>query len=244
MMLRGRSVMKVVSLGLTGVLFGCFTEDPGECSAGKPCTRRGDACDLETNSCQPQDLDVDGTAPAPAPADFVATLPFFRGRVCMPTQVQPGDKVPVSVEMYVHTCVTANSYQFKNQYRCEGTVCEAALMVYTPDAAGSGCPADVFGKFPKADCKYVAVGAGVGGFTVDGIGDITGAATIELPFLTNEDAQGVADGASTSQNWTTIYKYPQDPQRVFDITMNASNPKAPANCTDDPSLCDCREIGF
>ena len=41
-----------------------------------------------------------------------------------------------------------------------------------------------------------------------------------------------------------IYKYPQDPERVFQLSMNPSNPKAPANCSDDPGLCDCKEIGF
>lgn len=243
-MLQGRSLLMVVGLGLTGVLFGCFTEDSGECSVGAPCKGRGEACDMDSKTCEPQDLDVDGTGETPAPADFTRTLPFFRGKVCMPTKVQPGDKIPVQVSMCVHTCVNANSYQFKNQYRCTGTVCEAALMVYTPDAAGTGCPQDVFGKFPKADCKYVEVGAGVGGFTVSGIGPITGTGTVEIPFLTNDDVQTVADGASTDANWATIYKYPQDPGRVFNVTMSGSNPKAPANCTDDPSLCDCKEIGF
>lgn len=243
-MLQVRSVVMVVSLGLAGALVGCFKEDSGECSVGAPCTGRGEACDETTKMCEPQDLNVDGTGENPAPADFTRTLPFFRGKVCMPTKVQPGDQVPVQVSMCVHTCVKANSYQFKNQYRCTGTVCEAALMVYTPDAAGTGCPADVFGKFPKADCQYVEVGAGVGGFKVTGIGDITGTATVELPFLTNDDVQTVADGASTDANWATIYKYPQDPGRVFDITMSGGNPKAPANCTDNPSLCDCKEVGF
>ncbi len=243
-MLHTRSLSMLVALALAGGVVGCFVEDSGECSVGAPCTGRGEACDDVTKTCEPQNLDVDGTAPAPAPADFTRTLPFFRGKVCMPTKVQPGNKVPVQVSMCVHTCVTANSYQFKNQYRCTGTVCEAALIVYTPDAAGTGCPADVFGKFPKSDCQYVEVPSGVGGFTIQGIGDITGTATVELPFLTNDDVQTVADGASTDANWATIYKYPQDPGRVFNITMSGSNPAAPANCVDDPSLCDCKEIGF
>lgn len=243
-MLHTRSLSMLVALALAGGVVGCFVEDSGECSIGAPCKGRGEACDDVTKTCEPQNLDVDGTAPAPAPADFTRTLPFFRGKVCMPTKVQPGNKVPVQVSMCVHTCVTANSYQFKNQYRCTGTVCEAALIVYTPDAAGTGCPADVFGKFPKSDCQYVEVPSGVGGFTIQGIGDITGTATVELPFLTNDDVQTVADGASTDANWATIYKYPQDPGRVFNITMSGSNPAAPANCVDDPSLCDCKEIGF
>ena len=147
-MLHTRSLSMLVALALAGGVVGCFVEDSGECSIGAPCKGRGEACDDVTKTCEPQNLDVDGTAPAPAPADFTRTLPFFRGKVCMPTKVQPGNKVPVQVSMCVHTCVTANSYQFKNQYRCTGTVCEAALIVYTPDAAGTGCPADVFGKFP------------------------------------------------------------------------------------------------
>lgn len=233
-----------VSTTLAGVLVGCFTEDGGECSAGAPCQRRGEACDAVTKTCEPQDLDVDGTAPAPAPSDFTRNLPFFRGKVCMPTAVQPGDKIPVHVEMCHHGCVTPGGFKFKSQYTCSGSVCDGALVVYLPDAQGAACPADVFGKFAKADCAYFNVDASVGGFTVSGVGDITGSGTVEIPFLSNEDADEIVGGAEGDKLWSLIYKYPQDSGRVFNITMNGSNPAAPANCTEDPSKCECREIGF
>lgn len=243
-MLRLCRTWVAVSTTLAGVLVGCFNEDSGECSAGAACPNRGDACDLTTKTCEPQDLDVDGTAPAPAPSDFTRVLPFFRGKVCMPTKVQPGDKIPVHVEMCHHGCVAPKGFQYKSQYKCSGSVCEAALVVYLPGATGAACPGDVFGEFAKADCQYFDVNAAVGGFTVSSVGPITGTGTVEVPFLTNEDAEEVDAGASGDNLWSLIYKYPQDPGRVFNITMNGSNPAAPANCTDDPSLCDCKEIGF
>lgn len=236
-----------VSTTLAAVLVGCFNEDSGECSAGIACPNRGEACDLTSKTCEPQDLDVDGTAPAPAPTDFTRTVPFFRGKVCMPTKVQPGDKIPVHVEMCRHACLEPKGFQYKSQYKCSGSVCEGALVVYFPDAQGAGCPPDVFGKFAKAECVYddkSNVNGSVGGFTVSSVGPITGTGTVEIPFLTNEDAAEIHGGASTDAIWNLIYKYPQDPGRVFNISMNGSNPKAPANCVDDPSLCDCKEIGF
>jgi hypothetical protein len=229
---------------LAAVLVGCFNEDGGECSAGIACPNRGEACDLTTKTCEPQNLDVDGTAPAPGPTDFTRVLPFFRGKVCMPTKVQPGDKIPVHVEMCHHSCVTPAGFQYKSQYKCSGSVCDGALVVYLPGAQGAACPTDVFGKFAKTDCTYFTVDASVGGFSVSSIGPITGNGTVEIPFLTNDDADDIVAGATTDQIWDMIYKYPQDAGRVFNITMNGANPKAPANCVDDPSLCDCKEIGF
>jgi hypothetical protein len=239
-----RSVLGVTSCALAGFLIGCFAEDSGDCSAGVPCPNRGEACDDVSKTCEPQMLDVDGTGDDPAPAGFTETLPFFRGKVCAATKVQPGDTVPVHVEMCIHKCVNITGHKFKSQYKCNGSFCEAALVVYSPDGQGAGCPPDVFGKFAKADCEYLMVDATVGPFTIPASGAITGTGSLELPFLTNADVDEIAGTTNFDKVWEIIYKYPQDPGRVFQLTMNPSNPKAPANCTDDPSLCSCKEIGF
>lgn len=243
-MIRLREVFGVTSLALVGVLIGCFAEDSGECSAGAPCPNRGEACDDATKTCEPQELAVDGTAPRPAPTTFAATLPFFRGTVCAATNVQPGDKIPVKIDMCVDPCVTSTERKFKSQYRCNGSNCEVALIAYLPGAQGQGCPADAFGKFPKANCQTIEITASVGPLSVQSTGPITGTGTLELPFLTNEDVQEIAGTDNFDKVWQLIYKYPQDAGRVFQLSMNPSNPKAPANCTDDPSLCNCKEIGF
>lgn len=244
-MIRLREMFAVTSCALAGFLVGCFVEDSGECSAGAPCPNRGEACDEVSKTCEQQMLDVDGTGPDPAPGDFTETLPFFRGTVCAPTKVQPGDTIPVHIEMCVHDpCINPNGHKYKSQYRCTGSFCEAALIAYLPGAQGTSCPADVFGKFPKASCTSVVIDATAGPFTIQSSGAITGTASLELPFLTNEDVKEIAASDNFDKVWQVIYKYPQDPGRVFQLSMNANNPKAPANCTDDPSLCSCKEIGF
>lgn len=187
-------------------------------------------------------LNVEGTEPSPAPSEFTRTVPFFRGTVCMPTAVQPGDAIPVKVSMCYHPCLAANSYQFKTQYRCNGGSCESAVIVYARDAVGAACPADVFGKFAKAECQYLDVNAKAGPFTISSTGAVIGTATVELPFLTNEDAAAIDGGATIDQIWDLIYKYPQDPGRVFNLTMNSGNPKAPADCSG--AGCTCKDIGF
>lgn len=243
-MIRLREVFAVTSVALAGFLAGCFAEDSGECSAGAPCPNRGEACDEISNTCELQQLSVEGTADAPAPGAFTETLPFFRGTVCAATKVQPGDKIPVKIDMCVNTCVKALGHKFKSQYRCMGSNCEAALIAYAPDAQGTDCPGDVFGKFPKADCETLTIEASVGPLSTTSAGPITGTASLELPFLTNEDVKVIGATDDYEQVWQVIYKYPQDAGRVFQLSMNGSNPKAPSNCSDDPSLCDCKEIGF
>ncbi|MFZ6185553.1 hypothetical protein [Nannocystis pusilla] len=242
-MIRLRRVFGVTSFAIAGFLFGCFAEDSGECSAGAPCPRRGEACDDTTNTCELQMLDVDGTGPNPAPAGFTDTLPFFRGTVCAATNVQPGDKIPVKIEMCVDPCVTSKGHKFKSQYKCNGTVCEAALVVYLPDAVGANCPAAAFGEFPKANCKYVTIEASAGPLSTQNTGAITGTGTLELPFLTNEDAKEINATNNYDAVWQIIYKYPQDAGRVFQLSMNANNPPAPPDCK-DAAKCTCKEIGF
>ncbi|MDC0722587.1 hypothetical protein [Nannocystis bainbridge] len=242
-MIRLRRVFGVTTFAIAGFMFGCFAEDGGECSAGAPCARRGEACDDTTKTCELQELDVEGTGANPAPATFTATLPFFRGTVCAATNVKPGDKIPVKIEMCVDPCVSSKGHKFKSQYRCSGTSCEAALVVYLPDAVGANCPAQALGKFPKANCEFITIEASAGPLSTANTGPITGTATLELPFLTNEDAKLIAGTDNGETVWQTIYKYPQDAGRVFQLSMNPSNQPAPPDCK-DASKCTCKDIGF
>lgn len=229
----------------TGVLACAPTESAGECTATKACTARGEVCDVSVQQCVAQDLSVDATD-EPTPASFAdVALPFFRGKVCMPLKAQPGDRIPVEFSPCLHPCMTAGGYLFKQQYTCTSPAyCEAAVVQFFTGAAGSGCPADAFGSFDRSQCVYAdkPIPASVGPFVIDG-GAIRGNAQAEVPFLSNDDTAAIRDGAGTSEIWELIKQYPQSGERVFPISLDGANPKAPADCS-DPSLCDCREIGF
>ncbi len=237
-----------LSLGIAAGLAAGFTacgpaEDSGECATGKPCKARGDVCDVTISECVPQDLDVDATA-TPTPAAFTGVaLPFFRGKVCTAKGgVQPGDTVPVKFSPCLHPCIAGGGYKFKKQYRCVGSSCESAALQYFSGATGAGCPDDAFGRFDKKECVYADINASAGPFIINGA-PVIGTASVEVPFLSNTDAKEIRDGASVDKIWELIYQYPQDPNRVFKLSLNAGNPPAPADCSDE-SKCDCREIGF
>lgn len=218
-------------------------ESSGECYIGKPCVTRGEACDDSISECVPQDLNVDATGPVPAPADFTGVaVPFFRGKVCMPTAVKPGDTVPVKLSVCVNPCLKPGSYTFKKQYKCSGSACDSAVLQYYGNAAGTGCQQDAFARFDEATCMYAEVKASAGPFVING-NAVTGSAKVEIPFLNNDDAAKIRDGATTDQIWSLINQYPQDTERVFNVTMNANNAAAPADCVDE-SKCECRTIGF
>ena len=220
------------------------SESPAECSASKLCPNRGEACDALLQECTLQDLAVDATSEEPTPASFSGVaLPFFRGRVCMPTRVQPGDTVPVKLTPCVHACIDPGGFNFKKQYTCAGAYCESAVLQIFGTAAGMACPADAFGKFDRTQCapgKDILASAGP--FVIDGE-QIRGNAQVEIPFLSNEDAAQIRDGAAVPAIWELIKQYPQSQERVFAVSMNGANPAAPADCSDE-SKCDCREIGF
>lgn len=234
----------VFLLGL-GIVACAPTEDAGECSATNPCPARGQACDEVLLECIAQQLDVESTSDKPTPASFTnVALPFFRGKVCMPLTVQPGDTIPVSFSPCLNACITPGSFTFKKQYSCSGATCDAAVMQLYSSTSGSGCSDDAFGQFDRSQCVYgdMPIKASAGPFIISGE-KIRGNATVEIPFLSNDDAAEIRDGATTDTIWSLIKQYPQANDRVFSISMDGANPAAPADCSDE-SKCHCQEIGF
>jgi len=244
MISNGLKVCLTASLCLGGLLACAPEEDSGECNAAKPCSNRGEVCNELSNQCEVVDLDVDGTADE-APASFSKVpVPFFRGTVCMPTKIKPGETAPVKVSTCLHPCITAGGYSFKKQYDCTGSSCRSLVRVFYPETSGTGCPTDAFGKFDRSLCVYDDREVSAGPFNLN-TGPVSGTATVEIPFLSNDDVatliplQGEALVAKT---WELAYAYPPDSDRVFQLSINAGNPAAPADCSG--SGCDCREIGF
>lgn len=247
MISNGLKVCLTASLCLGGSLTACLPEeDSGECNAAKACTNRGEVCNELTHQCEISGLDVDGTADE-APASFSnVPVPFFRGKVCMATKIKPGETVPVSVSTCLHPCIAAGGYSFKKQYTCNGSSCESLVLVYFPKTSGTGCPADAFGKFDRSMCVYEDHDVSAGPFNVN-TGPVSGLATVEVPFLSNDDIATLLPledqaEARVAKTWELAHQYPADSDRVFNISINASNPAAPADCSG--SGCDCVEIGF
>jgi len=245
MISNGLKVCLTASLCLGGLLTACLPEeDSGECNASKACSNRGEVCNEVSHQCEIADLDVDGTADD-SPASFSnVAVPFFRGKVCMPTKIKPGETVPVKVSTCLHKCITPGGYSFKKQYRCTGSSCESLVLVYFPEASGKDCPADAFGKFDRSLCVYDERDVSAGPFNLN-TGPVSGTASIEVPFLSNDDVttlNGLTDEARVAKTWELAYAYPPDSDRVFQVTINAANPAAPADCAG--AGCECREIGF
>ncbi|MEZ4382661.1 MAG: hypothetical protein R3A79_15090 [Nannocystaceae bacterium] len=217
--------------------------DAGECDANRSCSERGEVCDTVAKLCVTADLDVDATDDPPATGSFSELVPFFRGKVCLATSAKPGEKIPVSISPCVHPCVTATSFTQKHTWRCTGTDCEGLnLMWYQAD--GASCPADVFARFDASMCTYpLTVDAKQGAFNPSG-NDVSGVVTTEFPFLTNEDVDRVASGLASEEIWDLVNAYPYDDGRVFEINLNGANASAPDNCIDDPSQCDCFDVGL
>lgn len=176
-------------------------------------------------------------------------VPFFRGTVCMPTAVQPGDSVPITLAACIHPCLSNSPYAFKSLSRCTtgedmSVSCEAAPVLWFNDVTGGSCPSDVFGKFDKSLCKWIdPVQVDLGPLTIGG-GPYSGEATVMIPFLKNEDASLIAAGShSSSELFSLIETRPQDPARSIALSLAEANPAAPANCEAEGS-CNCMDIGF
>jgi hypothetical protein len=147
----------------------------------------------------------------------------------------------------IHPCLTTSTFQFKHNWNCIGSSCEAYGLVWVV-ASGAMCPEDAFGKFDRSQCDYATEIE----FSINPVYDdgraIEGQMRLEIPFLSNADASQVAaDPDNTDLRETTIQKYPQEMNRIpggMDISLLASNPEPPASCGEMGAACDCFDVGF
>ena len=233
-------------LAMGGLLSGCApTVDTG-CNEDADCDR-GQLCEAGTAECVDQNLDLTSTE-NPAPSDFSTKIvPFFRGTVCTVHSVQAGASFPVYMSPCLHPCLTSSSFQFKHNWNCIGSSCDAYALMWV-SAEGAACPADAFGKFDRSQCDYSTEVA----FSINPVYDdgraIEGQMRLEIPFLSNADASQIAadpDNAGLRDN--TIQKYPQEMGRIpggMDISLLSSNPPPPAECGESGAACDCFDVGF
>ena len=200
-----------------------------ECSNSKPCDGRGEVC--ENNSCVQAEVDLSSTDPEFAGGDFgPIALPFFRGTVCAPRQVQSGSVIPFKFEMCVHPCVAFTNFKFSHHHVCDSGVCSADVLAWLRDAAGTACANDAFGKFSTDQCVYVTIDASLGPITANG-GDHSGAVDVEIPYLSNADIAEIEGGAEFGRVQEIIQQYPQDPSRVITVDIEPGHPAAPESCS-------------
>jgi len=176
-------------------------------------------------------------------------MPFFRGTVCMPTAVQPGDSIPISLAACIHPCLDSPPYQFKTTGRCTtgedmSVTCEAAPILWFNEVTGSSCPSDVYGKFNKELCNWKSpVHITLNPLTIGG-SPYSGDASVHIPFLTNADVTAIKAGSqSSTQLFDLFATHTQDPARTLAISLSDSNPPAPADCKAE-GTCSCMDIGF
>ena len=204
-------------------------------TTGESTTSEPAPCDTAPDCTAPGDPDGD-----PGPT----TVPYFRGRACVAKEVKPGQPIPVRLEACVHPCLSANAYTYRHAYRCPGGACEATAVLLFKDVVGNGCPSDVFAKFDPALCQYtnpIDINAGP---LVFGGTEFEGVAPLVVPYLSNEQADEIANGADSSQEiWARVDANTQEASRYFDVDVSADAADAPAVC-DDPDLCDCHDVAF
>ncbi len=175
-------------------------------------------------------------------------MPFFRGKVCLPTAVKPGETIPVALEACIHPCLATSAYANKSIGRCTteddlSVTCEAAAMLMYREVTGNACPSDVFGKFDPNYCKYLSRrNITLNPLSIGGE-PYSGDATVLIPFLTNDDAAVIDNGDHTpTELFSLIETRPQDDGRHISINVADTNPSAPTDC--DQGGCTCIDIGF
>jgi hypothetical protein len=225
------------------------TAEKGTCDEDSQCVGRGQVCDVMTAQCVVEDFAAESTEDDP-PSEFSGkVVPFFRGTVCRPAEVQSGTTFPVSMEMCVHPCLDMPVPHFNQFFDCTGSSCLAyALMWVDATSAAAGCPADAFARFDADECQNV----GPVEYTVDTSegpnGEaIVGAMLLEIPFLTNADMQIIVE-ADNAKDVTLEYieQYPQQAERVpgeRNVWILPHLPEPPESCIDDDG-CECFDIGF
>jgi hypothetical protein len=220
--------------------------ETGGCDEDEPCTGRGQVCDLEANACVAAEVDT-SAAERPAPASFTSkVIAFHRGEVCLPHEVQSGERMPLRMRPCLHPCVTVTSYEYKHSFQCRGSHCEAvALMWVEGSSAATGCPEDAFAAFDASLCQY-GTEVELMLATETSNGPISGDMLIEVPFLTNEDAAAIAaDPSDADAIEALVQQYPQQQSRIPDgraVSILPGHPAPPASCAD--GACPCYSIGF
>jgi len=252
-------------------MYGCgFTGRGGGCTSDLDC-RRGETCDEFTSQCSFFDSDTSSSDPAPLPDFTDQAVPMLRGRVCAPSAMAlaAGTKIPVTIEPCLHPCLTVKSFRFQTRFFCLGGDCDAQTFPWVI-ADGAGCPSDAFGQFDAAQCAYPQkFDTGIGPFTIGGE-DINANVMWEVPFMTNDEAQALANYASASDEEqqaaapaacvdlcdsgdsgclvgcfaaSLTHKYPVEGSRSKAFTVRAGAGQPPASC-DGNSACECYDFGY
>jgi hypothetical protein len=222
--------------------------EAGFCDEAEPCPGRGQVCDTVSHLCMTETLQVESTEDN-APSDFTdKVIPFFRGQMCVPTEVESGSLMPASITACMHPCIVPTDITFRHFFECIGSSCEAfATMWVVADSAPGGCPPDAFSRFDRSNCEW----QGPAEFQIDTSdgpdGDIVGSMLIEVPYLTNADMERLVD-ADLDQDLTreVIEAYPQDAGRIPGeraVWILPDNPAPPESCLTGDG-CTCFDIGF
>ena len=165
-------------------------------------------------------------------------VPFFRGEVCLNDKLRPDDPVVLSLSTCVHPCLATQGYAFKWVYRCVNGACEFAVVNYHAGVTGSQCPADVFGAFDPAGCKFIGPDA----LEISKAGTM-GSVSLLLPFLSNEDAAAIAGGDNEGPSvWARIDAHAQADERRVTLDFSPTNPGPPASCAEGTPGCTCHAI--
>ena len=247
----GRTLSVAGRLGAVAglaLLPACAPSSEAGCDNDASCPARGQVCDLETSTCVQDDIALDSTEADPAESFTNLAVPFFRGEVCVPHEVQSGATIPVSLSPCLHPCLTATSFEFKHFFSCVGSSCDAyATMWVVADSGPNGCPAEAFGRFDQSMCQFPEVPVDLGiGTTIDS-GPISGTMLLEIPFLSNDDIEQVAAANSDQALFESlVFQYPTDTNRVpagRAIQLLPGNPEPVAPCNGSEN-CTCYDIGY
>ena len=232
------------ALGL--VLGACPQGEAGQCNVDEDCRGRAQVCNTLESVCVDEEVDLSSTE-SPAESSFSdKAIPFFRGEVCTVQEVQSGERIPVTVSPCLHPCIRRGSHHFKHFFNCVGSNCDAYVVMWvTGSSADDGCPAEAFGRFDESQCVYgdpIEIGIST---NLDS-GPISGSMTLEVPYLSNDDAAIIAGGRDSNPELRAlIEQYPQEQARVVGgraISILPGNPAPPASCEDGG--CSCSRVGF
>lgn len=231
-----------------GVITGAVACGPGNgssgCSDDLECAR-GERCELASSACVTNEIDTTSTE-NPAPATFSGKpVPFHRGEICLPMEVQSGGALPVLMRPCVHPCLSVSSFEYRHNFQCVGSSCDATALMWMVASSGADCPADAFGEFSEAQCVYdTEVEFQI--LTETSNGPIRGEMRLEVPFLSNADMAIIAaDPDDRDTIDALIHQYPDDNGRLPDgraVSVQSSHPAPPASCRD--GACTCFPIGF